>query len=562
MEQFEIIIALFGGLAIFIYGMNLMSDGLQKAAGDRMRSVLALLTSNPIFGVLAGALVTAVLQSSSATTVMTVGFVSAGLMKLPQAISVVMGANIGTTVTAQLIAFKIGDYAWVFVIIGFVMFFFFKNKEAIRNIGQTAFGFGLLFVGINTMGATMKPLATAPFFTDLMLQVQDWPVLGVAIGTMMTLVVQSSSATIAVLQNLASTAGPDGVSSVLGLGGSIPILFGDNIGTTITALLACIGMSVNAKRTAVFHVIFNVTGTLIFIWWIPQIVDFITFISPKGAEIDVISRQIANTHLMFNVTNTLLFLAFIPLFVKLVTKIVPGEDTTKLQTEAMYLDMKVLHQPVFAIHLATKELSRLGAVALEMVHKSKKAFLDDDLKAVDEVMELEEALNKVQGETVQYLASILSAEATTDKQGKRVSRLMHVAADIEHVGDYCKNLVEFATEKLKNKYAFSDRAMAEITDYFDQGLWILKDSLQALENGDENLARDVLALEDQMNRTELRLRENHMKRLYDNTCSPAFTVIYNDVIHNIEKIGDSSNNIAEAVLSDTSLGKYEEKDEE
>lgn len=562
MENFQIAIALFGGLAIFIYGMNLMSDGLQKAAGDRMRSVLAMLTSNPIFGVLAGALVTAVLQSSSATTVMTVGFVSAGLMKLPQAISVIMGANIGTTVTAQLIAFKIGDYAWVFVIAGFIMYFFFKHKEAIRDIGQTTFGFGLLFVGINTMGATMKPLASAPFFTDLMLQVQDWPVLGVAIGTLMTVVVQSSSATIAVLQNLASTAGPDGVSSVLGLGSSIPILFGDNIGTTITAMLACIGMSVNAKRTAVFHVIFNLTGTFIFIWWIPQIIDFVTFISPKGAEVDVISRQIANTHLLFNTTNTLLFLPFLPLFVKLVTKLVPGAETDRLQTESMYLDMNILHQPVFAIHLAMMELSRIGQFALDMIHKSKKAFLEDDLKAVDEVMELEDALNKVQGETVSYLASILSAEATTETQAKRVSGLMHVAADIEHVGDYCKNLVEFATEKYKNKYVFSDRAMAEINDYFDQGIWMMKDSLQALEKGDIVIAEEVLVQEDQMNRTEARLRAHHMKRLYDNTCSPAFTVLYNDVIHNIEKIGDSCNNIAEAVLEDKTLGLVAATDEE
>jgi len=562
MENFQIAIALFGGLAIFIYGMNLMSDGLQKAAGDRMRSVLAMLTSNPIFGVLAGALVTAVLQSSSATTVMTVGFVSAGLMKLPQAISVIMGANIGTTMTAQLIAFKVGDYAWVFVIIGFVMYFFFKNKETIRNIGQTTFGFGLLFVGINTMGATMKPLASAPFFTDLMIQVQDWPVIGVLIGTMMTVVVQSSSATIAVLQNLAATAGPDGVSSILGLSASIPILFGDNIGTTITALLACIGMSVNAKRTAVFHVVFNLTGTFIFIWWIPQIVEFISFISPKGAEIDIISRQIANTHLLFNTTNTLLFLPFLPLFVKLVTKLVPGTETVKLQSESMYLDMKMLHQPTFAIHLAIRELFRIGEFALEMINKSKKAFLEGDMKAVDEVMELEDALNKVQGETVQYLASILSAEATTETQARRVSGLMHVAADIEHVGDYCKNLVEFASDKYKNKYVFSDRAMAEINDFFDQGIWMMKDSLQALDKGDMVIANDVLIQEEQMNRTELRLREHHMKRLYDNTCSPAFTVLYNDVIHNIEKIGDSCNNIAEAVLEDTTLGQVVGTDEE
>lgn len=209
---------------------------------------------------------------------MVIGFVSAGLMKLPQAISIILGANIGTTITAQLIAFKIGDYAWVFVAVGFIMYFFIKKSDMIKYIGQTIFSFGLLFVGINIMGDTMKPLAGSQIFTDLMTQVQDMPVLGVALGTVMTVVVQSSSATIAVLQNLASTAGPDGVSCIIGLEGALPILFGDNIGTTITAVLASIGASVAAKRTAAAHVIFNITGTLIFIWFIPYYAEFIAFI--------------------------------------------------------------------------------------------------------------------------------------------------------------------------------------------------------------------------------------------------------------------------------------------
>ncbi|MBR6799273.1 MAG: Na/Pi cotransporter family protein, partial [Firmicutes bacterium] len=259
-ETVQMIITMLGGLALFIFGMNFMSDGLQKSAGDKMRSILAMLTKNPILGVLAGALVTAVLQSSSATTVMVIGFVSAGLMKLPQAISIILGANIGTTITAQLIAFKIGDYAWAFVAIGFILYFFIKKKEIITYIGQTIFAFGVLFVGINIMGDTMKPLASSPVFVDLMVQVQDIPVLGVVLGTAMTVVVQSSSATIAVLQNLAATVGPDGISSIIGLEGALPILFGDNIGTTITAVLASIGASVAAKRTAAAHVIFNLTG--------------------------------------------------------------------------------------------------------------------------------------------------------------------------------------------------------------------------------------------------------------------------------------------------------------
>ena len=245
-DSTRIVFGLLGGLAIFIYGMNLMSECLQKAAGERMKSILALLTRNPVMGVLAGALTTAVLQSSSATTVMTIGFVSAGLMNLPQAISIILGANIGTTMTAQIIAFKISDYIYVFIFGGFIASFLAKN-EKVKNIGQTVFAFGLLFLGIETMGDVMKPLASSPVFTDLIGKVADIPVLGVLVGTLMTLVVQSSSATIAVLQNFASQAGPDGVTSILGLAGAIPILLGDNIGTTITAILASVGQPKDAS---------------------------------------------------------------------------------------------------------------------------------------------------------------------------------------------------------------------------------------------------------------------------------------------------------------------------
>ena len=332
-EAVQMIMTLVGGLALFIFGMNFMSDGLQKAAGDKMRTILAMLTRNPVLGVLAGALVTAVLQSSSATTVMVIGFVSAKLMKLPQAISIVLGANIGTTITAQLIAFSIGDYAWAFVAVGFIMYFFFKKREFVSYLGQTVFGFGVLFVGINIMGDTMEPLAGSQVFLDLMMQVQDIPVLGVALGMCMTVIVQSSSATIAVLQNLASTAGPDGISSIIGLQGALPILFGDNIGTTITAVLASIGGSIAAKRTAAAHVIFNLTGTLLFIWFIPYYAEFIQFISPKGPEVEVISRQIANAHLCFNLFNTIWFIPIIPILVKVVTKIVPGKEVDRLPSE-------------------------------------------------------------------------------------------------------------------------------------------------------------------------------------------------------------------------------------
>ena len=551
-DVFQMVITLLGGLALFIYGMNLMSDGLQKAAGEKMQKVLALLTKNPILGVLAGTVCTAVLQSSSATTVMVLGFVSAGLMKLPQAISIILGANIGTTITAQLIAFQIGDYAWLFVAIGFILYFFIK-KEIITNIGQTTFAFGMLFVGINIMGEAMKPLASSPFFIDLMMQVQDIPILGVLLGTGMTVLVQSSSATIAVLQNLASTAAADGVSSIIGLTGALPILFGDNIGTTITALLASIGGTINAKRTAAAHIIFNITGTFIFIWFIPLYADFIQFISPKGAEVDVIARQIANAHMCFNLFNTLLWLPFIGILVKIVTKIVPGKDTDRLPSEPGYLDYNVLERPFAAIHLAMKELSRLAGFASQMLVAAKKAFLENSINEVKNVLELEKSVNELQKKIVSYMASISSTDTVTEKQAAQLSGLMHVAADIEHVGDYCENIVVFAEEKTKNKYEFSDAACAEIYECFDHAARMLRDSIEALETGDYRVAKGVKEQEEQLNHIEVLLRKQHMKRISEKKCSPEFTVIYTDVIHNIERIGDCCDNIANAVLDNVNF---------
>lgn len=324
-EVLTIVLGLLGGLAIFLYGMNLMSHSLQEAAGERMRSILAAVTKNPVLAVAAGALATAVLQSSSATTVMVIGFVSARLMGLRQAIPIVMGANIGTTITAQIIAFKLSDYILLFVAVGFLIMTIVKNQK-VKLSGRAIFGFGLLFVGIETMGSVMKPLAENPIFTDMIAQVAGIPILGVLVGTVMTLVVQSSSATIAVLQNFASQPGPDG-ASILGLEGAIPILLGDNLGTTITALLASIGQSRDAKRVALAHCFFNLSGCLLFVGLVGPFANLIAAIPPTGAEVEVIARQIANAHTCFNVIMTLIWLPLVPLMVKLVMAVLPERPT-------------------------------------------------------------------------------------------------------------------------------------------------------------------------------------------------------------------------------------------
>ena len=320
-ELLQIGLGLLGGLALFLYGMNLMSSSLQEAAGERMRSILAAVTKNPVIGVLAGAMATAVLQSSSATTVMTIGFVAAGLMGLRQAIPIIMGANIGTTITAQIIAFKLSDYVLGIVLVGFLIMTLAKQKQ-VKLSGTAIFGFGLLFLGIDTMGGVMKPLADNPVFTDMIAQVTGVPILGVLVGTFMTLVVQSSSATIAVLQNFAAQPGADG-ASVIGLEGAIPILLGDNLGTCITALLASVGQSRDAKRVALSHCVFNLSGCLLFVWLVGPFASVVAAIPPTGAEIDIIARQIANAHTLFNVSMTLLWLPCVSLMVRIVMAVLP-----------------------------------------------------------------------------------------------------------------------------------------------------------------------------------------------------------------------------------------------
>ena len=454
MEGLQIALALFGGLALFIYGMNLMSDGLQKAAGEKMKNILSLLTRNVFIGVLAGAATTAVLQSSSATTVMVIGFVTAGLMNLKQAISIIIGANIGTTITAQLVAFQIGDYAWIFVISGFIMYFFLNKNEKVMDIGQTIFSFGVLFVGLNIMGDAMEPLSKTQLFADIMLKVSDSPALGVVVGALLTAIIQSSSASIAVLQNLASTAGPDGVTSIVGLVGAIPILFGTNIGTTVTALLASIGGSVNAKRTAIAHTLFNVGGTLLFIWFTPYIAEFIQAISPDGNELNVISRQIANAHLCFNIATTIVFIPLIGGLVHVVEKLIPGHDAERDPMDPIYLDYNLLDRPFAAIHMAKKELARMAQISSEMVIETKKAFLGNDLEAADAVLKRELIVNNLRDKITKYLSSILSAESVTEHQAETISGLFHVVSDIEHIGDHCKDIAHFAIEKQRMDTSF------------------------------------------------------------------------------------------------------------
>ncbi|MCY1152348.1 MAG: Na/Pi cotransporter family protein [Sphaerochaetaceae bacterium] len=537
-ESFSILFGLLGGLAIFIYGMNLMSEGLQKVAGEKMRQVLGILTKNVFFGVVAGAITTMVLQSSSATTVMVIGFVSAGLMNLPQAISVILGANIGTTMTAQLIAFKLSDYIWPILFFGFLLNFVPKNERT-KNIGLTIFAFGLLFVGIETMGDLMKPLAKSPVFVSMISQVSHIPILGVLVGALMTVVVQSSSATIAVLQNFASTPGPDGIMSIIGLKGSIPVLLGDNIGTTITALLACIGQSKNAKRTAVAHSVFNIVGALIFIFLVTPFANFVTLISPKGPELEVISRQIANAHTSFNIINTVIWMPFVWLMVKIVTTIIPEGEVEELEekTAAIYLDPHLLSQPVFAMTLCQQEVLQSCETILTSLKETKLAIIPFDQDNSSEVREVWRTQRDLQREIQHYLSRMIAVGTPTEAQTNAITELLLVSSGLERICIQMGNFIDEMIELENKDLSFSDNGERELRHSLEAIIELFKASLEVLKDGDDVSIVMVIALRERLIDMEKEMQDNHLERLNSGVCNPKMTPYFNSILGDLTNIG-------------------------
>ena len=557
-ESMATVFGLLGGLALFIFGMNMMSESLQKVAGDKMKKVLGGLTRNAVCGMLAGALVTAVLQSSSATTVLVIGFVSAGLMSLKQGISVIFGANIGTTMTAQLMAFKISDYIMPIVFIGFLIAFIAK-KEKIKFVGQTIFAFGLLFVGIEMMGDVMKPLATSPVFINMMEKVSNIPVLGVGVGMLMTLVVQSSSATIAVLQSFASQAGPDG-ASVIGLVGAIPILLGDNIGTTITAILASIGQSKDAKRCAIAHSVFNITGSFLFIWIIKPFAKFVEMISPKGNELDVISRQIANAHMSFNIINTLIWLPLLPVMVKIVMFIVRDDKEVSIEDykEKSFLDKNVISQPIAAMYLVSQEIRRAGRLVSEMIGNMKATVMNNDSKALAELEKNAKLVTEIDENTVSYISGMFSNGSLTEEQSSTTAGLLYVLNDIARVSKRCEDASPVIRAKLEGKYKFSKDAVEELGKVIDNVEIMYRTSIVSLENGDAKTARKVFDYRKELRNMEKKFNKNHLKRLRKNNCKPEFTYPFSNVLHNLERIGDSCSGIVEEVMDNVRFLELEE----
>ena len=555
-EKLQIIFGLLGGLAVFIYGMNMMSECLQKAAGEKMKSILALLTKNPVLGVIAGALTTAVLQSSSATTVMAIGFVSAGLMSLPQAISIIFGANIGTTMTAQIIAFKISDYIYIIIFIGFIISFIAKS-EKVKSIGQTICAFGLLFLGIETMGDVMKPLASSPVFMDLIERVAHIPVLGVFVGTLMTLVVQSSSATIAVLQNFASQPGPDGVTSMLGLAGAIPILLGDNIGTTITALLASIGQTKDAKRTAVAHCIFNISGCLLFIWFVKPFAVLIQHISPKGPEIEVISRQIANAHTLFNITMTLIWVCLINVMVKIVMTLIPdGKAVDMNPAKPVFLDDKIISQPAAALQLVAKEILRVSEMVKVVVADTITIVKTEDLNELEPLQEKGVQIKKLTDQITEYLASLFSAGTMTEQQAAQTASLMYILSDVERMGTLSVEVAKCVREKVDNRYKYTPEAMDELQKSLKTLEKMFNDSLKALQGDESVQIEKLIKRKDKIMDLDLKMRKAHVQRVNKGKCKASLTAPFTNILHLIDRMGNSCVNLADVASNEISLNYF------
>lgn len=525
---FNMVINLFAGLAIFLYGMKVMSDALQKAAGNKMKKLLEILTRNRVLAVLVGMAITAIIQSSSATTVMVVGLVNAGIMNLSQAVGVIMGANIGTTMMAQLIAFKFENLVPFALIIG-AAFILFGKKKIHKQFGELILGFGLLFLGMNYMTDAMEPLGQIPQFTQFMIDLQHNPILGVFAGFLLTAVLQSSGATIGILQALAAR-------GLVPIESALPILFGDNIGTCVTALLASIGTNLTAKRAAMMHLIFNVFGTIIFLIILGPVVSII-----KITSIDTV-RQIANAHTLFNLTNTIIQLPFAGALVAIVTKILPGKEEAD-PTKLVYLDERILETPSVAVVQIIKEILRMADIAKENVKKSIDAILNGDEKLIEEVYTNEKAINALERKITEYLLAV-SNKPISEEQSKRVAALFNTVHDVERIGDHAENLVELAQFKIDNKIVFSNTAVKEMKEIYSIVDKAIETALAALKNDDEEKVKEVDKYENMVDNLRDVLRESHIRRLNNNECNINAGVIFLDIVTNLERISDHSTNIA------------------
>ena len=535
----EILFHFLGGLGLFLYSIKTMGDGLQQAAGDRLRFYIDKYTSNPFLGVLVGIVVTALIQSSTGVTVITVGLVSASLLTLRQAIGIIMGANIGTTVTSFIIGFKLGEYALPLIFLGTMFLFFTKNRTA-NNIGRILFGVGGIFYALNLISAGMSPLKDLPQFKEYMVTLGQNPILGVVAGAVITVLIQASSATIGILQGLYA-------GGFLDLKGSLPVLFGDNIGTTLTVIIAAAGANVSAKRVAATHVTFNVLGTILCLILLGPFTSMIEYfqallhLSPE--------MTIAFSHGAFNVSNTIVQFPFIGALAYFVTKIIPGEDEV-VKYEPLYLDEQLIQQsPSIALGNAKKELLHLGNYAAKAFDLSYDYIIGLDEKVAEKGHKTEEAINTIDEKLTRYLIR-LSSESLSQKESEVLTNILDSSRDLERIGDHAEGLLNLTDYLQRKDVHFSEAALEELAEIYQATTAFIKDALDSVENNDIEKAQSLIERHKEINNMERILRKTHIKRLNKGECSTQAGVNFIDIISHYTRVSDHAMNLAEKVIAE------------
>ena len=526
-----------GGLGLFLFCIKYMGDGLQMAAGDRLRYILDKYTTSPFLGVLVGIFVTALIQSSSGTSVITIGLVGAGLLTLRQAIGIIMGANIGTTITTFIIGFNITHYALPILFLGTACLFFVKHNF-INNLGRILFGFGGIFFALTLMSGAMEPLKYLPAFTELTVKLSRQPVLGVFIGTLITMMVQASSATISILQNVYQ-------ENLITLKAALPVLFGDNIGTTITAIIAVIGANTSAKRLALSHTMFNVIGTIIFMILLSPFAIFVE----KMAQILHLNPKvtIAFAHGSFNIMTTILLFPFIGLLEYIVVKVIKEKDEDKVEHKPKYLDAALISAPSIALGQVKQEIFSMISITLKSLEKSIDFFHNHDEKDAERVEKSEDAINNIDQEITKYLTT-LSQEHITEKDGEEISMYLDMCRDVERIGDHAIGIVRDVRYEIKKKVVFTDMAHQEVEKLFRISKRIIETAEEALKNNDTEKAFAVVDLHNKLYAKEKEVRKAHIRRVSKQQCDVKAGLYYIDVVSHFTRIGDHARNLVEKMI--------------
>ena len=544
-----------GGIGMFLYGMNTMADGMQRSAGGKMKKLLGYLTSNRLLAIIVGAVITAIIQSSGATTVMVVGFVNAGLMTLVQAVGVIMGANIGTTITAWIVSLgQLGDAAKVMnpsfyapFLIGIGAFvILFSKKDKVKNAGEIIVGIGLLFEGLTFMSSSIAPYTDAPIFSQAFQIVGSNPFLGILIGIIVTAVLQSSSASVGILQTLA-------LNGVVTTNAAIYITLGQNIGSCVTALISSAGTTRTAKRAACMHILFNIAGALLF-----GTVGFILFsIYPALAAHNITSVEISVFHTFFNITCTLVMFPFANLLVKISGLIVreneKQDDFAELEAKdavaaeiARHFDSRLLGQPSVAVETAKNEVIAMGNLALDNIKYAAEATQKNDQTMVDKVYEIEHKVDLYEKYLTDFLIKVNNL-SITQEQHLLVKNLFHAIIDIERVSDHAENIAELAKYKIEHQIIFSEKGTQELNQLWDKVVHCFEEAVKARGTGSRQAIQNVLRIEDEVDDLEDELRNKHIERLSAGLCIPSNGVVFLDILSNLERMSDHANNIVDCI---------------